>query len=100
MRITEHAKGIEEIAIVDETDTVRARVLLLTVLHGECLDYDGTIGAGRLLWETLSARVRAMGCEAVIAAGDSTNMLTLLKRHATKLPGEHYVLEVASCRQQ
>lgn len=83
-----------EVLVVERDGVIVGSVVLLSVLHAECLSVEASTSVKRALWRALRSRVTAIGGRAVWGAAVDPPMQRLLERHAEPIPGSHFLVTV------
>lgn len=83
-----------EIIVVEQDGQIVGSIALLATLHAECAQIRGGIGVRRALWRALQDRVKHAGGSAVWGAAIDDDMRSLLERHGTAIPGDHFLVRM------
>lgn len=87
------------VLVVEDGGAIVATWILMSVVHAECLwiapAHRGRTSVARRLWAFMHRTARAMGVPVVATAALSDEVRGLLEHvGATKVPGDHYAMEV------
>ena len=93
------------VVVLEKDGEIIGCQILMSVLHAECMwthPNHRTANVTRALWAATQAEARRMGARSLATAANDARMTRLLAYvGATKLDGEHYVIQVEEpCRPQ
>lgn len=84
-----------EVIVVEEAGQIVGSVVLMSVLHAECLENKGGPGVAHALWRAIRDRTQVFGTKAVWGSSLSDPMDTLLQEHGHPVAGSHFLVSVS-----